>query len=151
MPVRKLKPVTPSQRFRIVNGFDAITTDKPERSLLTTKKRTGGRNNHGKMTSKYRGGGHKRRYRINDFAYITDLKKIEFITSDGLLLKSLFKRPSSKEKSIIMVFHGNAGHIGHRVEKFRPFLEEGHGLFLVEYRGYGENSGKPSLILSESK
>ena len=55
MPVRKLKPVTPSQRFRIVNGFDAITTDKPEKSLLTTKKRTGGRNNHGKMTSKYRG------------------------------------------------------------------------------------------------
>ena len=74
----------------------------------------------------------------------TELKKIEFITSDGLLLKSLFKRPSSKEKSIIMVFHGNAGHVGHRVEKFRPFLEEGHGLFLVEYRGYGENPGKPS-------
>ena len=67
MPVRKLKPVTPSQRFRIVNGFDAITTDKPEKSLLTTKKRTGGRNNHGKMTSKYRGGGHKRRYRVIDF------------------------------------------------------------------------------------
>ena len=74
----------------------------------------------------------------------TGLKKIEFVTSDGLLLKSLFKRPSSNEKSIITVFHGNAGHVGHRVEKFRPFLEEGHGLFLVEYRGYGENSGKPS-------
>ena len=59
MPVRKLKPVTPSQRFRVVNGFDAITTDKPEKSLLVKKKRTGGRNNHGKMTSKYRGGGHK--------------------------------------------------------------------------------------------
>ena len=67
MPVRKLKPVTPSQRFRIVNGFDAITTDKPEKSLLATKKRTGGRNNNGKMTSKYRGGGHKKRYRIIDF------------------------------------------------------------------------------------
>ena len=52
MPVRKLKPVTPSQRHRVVNGFDAITTDKPEKSLLTTKKSTGGRNNHGKMTSK---------------------------------------------------------------------------------------------------
>ena len=67
MPVRKLKPVTPSQRFRVVNGFDAITTDKPEKSLLVTKKRTGGRNNHGKMTSKFRGGGHKKRYRIIDF------------------------------------------------------------------------------------
>jgi fermentation-respiration switch protein FrsA (DUF1100 family) len=73
----------------------------------------------------------------------TGLKKIEFITSDGYVLKSLFKRPS-RDKSIIMVFHGNAGHVGHRVEKFRPFLEEGYGLFLVEYRGYGENSGKPS-------
>ena len=40
MPVRKLKPVTPSQRFRVVNGFDALTTDKPEKSLLVTKKRT---------------------------------------------------------------------------------------------------------------
>ena len=67
MPVRKLKPVTTSQRHRVVNGFDAITTDKPEKSLLTTKKSTGGRNNHGKMTSKYRGGGHKKRYRIIDF------------------------------------------------------------------------------------
>ena len=67
MPVRKLKPVTPSQRFRIINGFDSITTDKPEKSLLVPKKRTGGRNNSGKMTAKYRGGGHKRRYRISNF------------------------------------------------------------------------------------
>ena len=74
----------------------------------------------------------------------TGLKKIEFITSDGLVLKSLFKRPTNNEKSIMIVFHGNAGHIGHRVEKFRPFLKLGYGLFLVEYRGYGENLGKPS-------
>jgi large subunit ribosomal protein L2 len=67
MSVRKLKPITPGQRFRVVNGFDAITTDKPEKSLLTPKKRTGGRNSQGKMTMRYRGGGHKRRYRIIDF------------------------------------------------------------------------------------
>ena len=67
MPVRKLKPITPAQRFRIVNGFDAITTDKPEKSLLESKKSTGGRNNKGKMTSRYIGGGHKKRYRIIDF------------------------------------------------------------------------------------
>ena len=42
------------------------------------------------------------------------------------------------------MFHGNAGHIGHRVEKFTPFLDEGYGLLLVEYRGYGENPGKPT-------
>ena len=67
MPVRKLKPVTPAQRFRVVNGFDAITTDKPEKSLLESKNRSGGRNNKGKMTIRHRGGGHKRRYRIIDF------------------------------------------------------------------------------------
>ncbi|MGB0948822.1 MAG: 50S ribosomal protein L2 [Marinirhabdus sp.] len=67
MPVRKLKPITPGQRFRVVNGFDAITTNKPEKSLLAPRKRTGGRNNQGKMTMRYRGGGHKRRYRIIDF------------------------------------------------------------------------------------
>lgn len=67
MSVRKLKPTTPGQRFKVVNGFDAITTDKPEKSLLAPLKRTGGRNSHGKMTMRYRGGGHKRRYRIIDF------------------------------------------------------------------------------------
>ena len=67
MSVRKLKPITPGQRFRVVNGYDAITTDKPEKSLLAPKKRSGGRNNQGKMTMRYKGGGHKRRYRIIDF------------------------------------------------------------------------------------
>jgi len=67
MSVRKLKPITSAQRFRVVNGFDAITTDKPEKSLLAPKKRSGGRNSQGKMTMRYMGGGHKRRYRIIDF------------------------------------------------------------------------------------
>ncbi|NAY92928.1 50S ribosomal protein L2 [Muricauda sp. JGD-17] len=67
MSVRKLKPITPGQRFRVVNGFDAITTDKPEKSLLAPLKKTGGRNSQGKMTMRHRGGGHKRRYRIVDF------------------------------------------------------------------------------------
>ncbi len=67
MSVRKLKPITPGQRFRVVNGYDAITTDKPEKSLLAPKKRSGGRNSRGKMTMRYIGGGHKKRYRIIDF------------------------------------------------------------------------------------
>ncbi|WP_461532262.1 50S ribosomal protein L2 [Sinomicrobium sp.] len=67
MSVRKLKPITPGQRFRVVNGFDAITTDKPEKSLLAPLKKSGGRNSQGKMTMRYRGGGHKRKYRIIDF------------------------------------------------------------------------------------
>ncbi len=67
MSVRKLKPITPGQRFRVVNGFDAITTDKPEKSLLAPLKKSGGRNSQGKMTIRHRGGGHKRRYRVIDF------------------------------------------------------------------------------------
>ena len=67
MSVRKLKPITSAQRFRVVNGFDAITTDKPEKSLLAPKKRSGGRNSQGKMTMRYIGGGHKKKYRIIDF------------------------------------------------------------------------------------
>ncbi|WP_373057125.1 50S ribosomal protein L2 [Zunongwangia sp. H14] len=67
MSVRKLKPITPGQRFRVVNGFDAVTTDKPEKSLLAPIKKSGGRNSQGKMTMRYKGGGHKRRYRIVDF------------------------------------------------------------------------------------
>ena len=67
MSVRKLKPITPGQRFKVVNGFDAITTDKPEKSLLGPQKKSGGRNNRGRMTMRYKGGGHKRRYRLIDF------------------------------------------------------------------------------------
>jgi large subunit ribosomal protein L2 len=67
MSLRKLKPITPGQRFRVVNDFDVVTTDKPEKSLLASKKRSGGRNSTGKMTMRYLGGGHKKRYRIIDF------------------------------------------------------------------------------------
>ena len=53
MSVRKLKPITPGQRFRIVNNFDEITTNKPEKSLTFGIKKSGGRNNTGKMTMRY--------------------------------------------------------------------------------------------------
>ena len=83
MSVRKLKPITPAQRFRVVNGFDAITTDKPEKSLLAPNKRSGGRNNKGKMTARHIGGGHKKRYRIidfkrNKFDVSAEVKSIEY-------------------------------------------------------------------------
>ena len=67
MSVRKLKPVTPAQRFRVVNGFDLLSKSKPEKSLLVPNNSSGGRNNKGKMTVPHRGGGHKRRYRLIDF------------------------------------------------------------------------------------
>ena len=67
MAIRKLKPNTPGQRHRSVSEFETITTDTPEKSLLSPVKRTGGRNNNGRITTRHQGGGHKRRYRIIDF------------------------------------------------------------------------------------
>ncbi len=67
MAIRKLKPVTPTQRFRTVADFAEITRDKPEKSLLEPLPRTGGRNNFGRITCRHRGGGHKRQYRKIDF------------------------------------------------------------------------------------
>ena len=67
MAVRKLRPITPGQRHKVVNTFDGITSSTPEKSLLAPMKRSGGRNNSGRMTMRYIGGGHKKRYRIIDF------------------------------------------------------------------------------------
>jgi len=67
MPVKHFKPKTPSLRFRTVSSFEEITKDKPEPSLTISLKKTGGRNNKGRVTSRHRGGGHKRAYRIIDF------------------------------------------------------------------------------------
>jgi len=67
MPVKSFKPVTPSRRFMTVVTRDEITKDRPEKSLVEGKTRSGGRNNKGQITIWFRGGGHKRRYRIVDF------------------------------------------------------------------------------------
>jgi large subunit ribosomal protein L2 len=67
MALRKLKPNTPSTRFYSVSTFEEITKEKPERSLVRPLKKSGGRNNTGRTTSRFRGGGHKRLYRIVDF------------------------------------------------------------------------------------
>ena len=67
MPIRKYKPTSPGQRFQTVQTFDEITTDTPYRPLTEILKQSGGRNNHGELTSWWRGGGHKRLYRVIDF------------------------------------------------------------------------------------
>ena len=67
MSIRKFRPMTPGTRFRSVSGFDEITRDTPEKGLAEPRKRTGGRNNQGHITSRHRGGGHKRKYRRIDF------------------------------------------------------------------------------------
>ncbi|PKP03489.1 MAG: 50S ribosomal protein L2 [Bacteroidetes bacterium HGW-Bacteroidetes-6] len=67
MGLKKYKPTTPSQRFKLISSYDEITATAPEKSLVVPKKRTGGRNQTGKMTMRYIGGGHKKMYRIIDF------------------------------------------------------------------------------------
>jgi len=83
MSLRKLKPVTPGQRHKVLNTFELVTADKPEKSLLAPKKRSGGRISGGNMTMRYIGGGHKKRYRIIDFKRDKDgipaiVKSIEY-------------------------------------------------------------------------
>jgi large subunit ribosomal protein L2 len=67
MAINKLKPVTPGTRFRSNSSFDEITKTTPEKSLTVYLTKSGGRNNHGRVTARHRGGGHKRQYRIIDF------------------------------------------------------------------------------------
>jgi len=67
MALKKFKPNTPGQRFKTISDYADITHDQPEKTLLAVKKRSGGRNNTGKMTMRYLGGGHKQMYRIIDF------------------------------------------------------------------------------------
>src|SRR5690625_7847526 len=67
MPTKKYRPYTPSRRFMTTSDFSEITKKEPEKSLLAPMKKSGGRNNRGRITTRFRGGGHKRRYRIIDF------------------------------------------------------------------------------------
>lgn len=67
MALKTHRPLTPASRFKALPAFDEITKSKPEKSLLEVKKRSGGRNNNGRLTSRHIGGGHKQKYRIIDF------------------------------------------------------------------------------------
>ena len=72
MAIRKRKPTSAGRRFQTVSDFSEITKDRPERSLIAPKSKTGGRNSYGRMTSRHRGGGHKQQYRIIDFKRTKD-------------------------------------------------------------------------------
>jgi large subunit ribosomal protein L2 len=72
MGVKKLKPTSPGRRWQTVSDFDTITKSTPEKGLLAPKTRSAGRNSYGRITSRHRGGGHKRRYRIVDFRRVKD-------------------------------------------------------------------------------
>jgi large subunit ribosomal protein L2 len=134
MSVRKLKPVTPAQRFRVVNGFDPITTDKPEKSLLAPKKRTGGRNNKGKMTSRHIGGGHKKRYRIidfkrNKFGLEAEVKSIEYDPNRSAFIA--LTEYTDGEKRYIIAQSGLK--VGQKISSGKGISPElGNALFLSE-------------------
>lgn len=83
MAVKKYKPVTAGTRWRIGNAYAEVTTNEPEKSLLETKKSTGGRNSSGHLTMRYLGGGHKKKYRVLDFKrnkkdVVATVKTIEY-------------------------------------------------------------------------
>ena len=101
MALKTYKPTTPGQRFKVISAFDEITTDKPEKSLLVPKKSTGGRNSSGEMTVRYRGGGHKRQYRIIDFKRDKDgipgvVKTIEYDPNRTARIALIFYKDGEK-------------------------------------------------------
>ncbi len=101
MALKKFKPTTSSQRFKIVSAFDDITTATPEKSLLAPVKNSGGRDNKGKMTMRYIGGGHKKQYRIIDFKREKDgvpatVKSIEYDPNRTARIALLFYADGEK-------------------------------------------------------
>ncbi|WP_185872035.1 50S ribosomal protein L2 [Blattabacterium cuenoti] len=107
MSTRKLKPITPGQRFRIVNCFDHITINHPEKTLIKGKKKSGGRNNTGKMTMRYFGGGHKRKYRKIDFkrrkfGIPAIIKSIEYDPNRSSFISLLHYKDGEKKYIITM-------------------------------------------------
>lgn len=109
MGLRKFKPTTPGQRNKIIGTFDNITATVPEKSLVVGKKSTGGRNNQGKMTVGYIGGGHKKRYRFIDFKRTKDgipavVKSIEYDPNRSARIALLYYVDG--EKSYILAPEG---------------------------------------------
>lgn len=76
-------------------------------------------------------------------AGVEGLEAVRLESEPGLEVQHWYRPPAAAHGPVLVVFHGNAGHIGHRVPKFRALLDAGVGLFLAEYRGYGGNPGKP--------
>ena len=134
MGVRRLKPTTPGQRFRVANTFEEITTDKPEKSLLVPIKKSGGRNNQGRMTVRFIGGGHKRRYRLidfkrNNFGIVGEVKTVEYDPNRSAFI-SLVEYSDGEKRYIIAP---NGVKVGQKVEQGPGVVPEiGNALLLTE-------------------
>lgn len=101
MSLKKFKPTTPGQRHKIVSDYAEITTSTPEKSLIASRKKSGGRNNSGRMTMRYVGGGHKQKYRVIDFKRNKDdipatVKTIEYDPNRSANIALLFYSDGEK-------------------------------------------------------
>src|SRR6187401_2017613 len=101
MALKKLRPITPGTRHRMAPSFDDITTSKPEKSLVTTVKKTGGRNSKGRMTMRYIGGGHKQKlreidFKRNKFGIPATVKSIEYDPTRSARIALLYYADGSK-------------------------------------------------------
>ena len=134
MTARKLKPVTPGQRHKVVSDFNAVTTSTPEKSLIRPLKKSGGRNAAGKMTMRYIGGGHKKRYRVIDFKRDKDgvqgtVKTIEYDPNRSARIALVFY--ADGEKRYIIAPNGlEVGQVVNSGSGVAP--EVGNSLFLSE-------------------
>ncbi len=109
MAVKTFKPVTPGQRFKSVSSFAEVTKTEPERSLLRPLSKSGGRNNNGRVTSRRRGGGHKRTYRVIDFkrdklGVLAKVASIEYDPNRSAYIALLYYVDG--EKRYILAPHG---------------------------------------------
>ena len=109
MAVRKLRPTTPGQRHKVIGTFDTITASVPEKSLVEGGSKSGGRNHDGKMTMRYIGGGHKKKYRVIDFKRNKDgvpatVKSIEYDPNRSARIALLYY--ADGEKTYILAPNG---------------------------------------------
>ncbi len=134
MALKKFKPTTPGQRFKIISAFDEITSSEPEKSLLAPNRRTGGRNNEGKMTMRYMGGGHKQMYRLIDFKRDKDeipgvVKTVEYDPNRTARIALILYKDG--EKRYIIAPHGLK--VGQTILSGKGIAPEiGNSLFMSE-------------------
>lgn len=134
MALKKFKPTTSSQRFKVISAFDDITTSTPEKSLLISLKKSGGRNNTGKMTMRYMGGGHKRKYRVIDFKRDKDgipatVKTIEYDPNRSARIALVFYTDGDKR----YIIAPNGLEVGKQIVSGKGVTPDiGNTLFLSE-------------------
>lgn len=134
MGVKKLNPVTPGQRFKVANDFANVTESKPEKSLVKGKTKSGGRNNTGKMTMRYIGGGHKKKYRVIDFKRDKDgvpatVKSIEYDPNRSARIALLYYADGEKR----YIIAPNGLQVGQKLNSGKDVAPEiGNTLYLSD-------------------